>query len=226
MLAPASFGPNVTVQELWNNQKQVIFIYDDEPKYSQSYPGLWSGNTLSSYWANATDPNELKQKLDQNINQAFANGTSINQFFVVQSQLTPDTNTIKAAFNPFGNQPRSTKDLSNQIKCRLPQWIDEWTQKPVNIILHDFATPQTAHWVIQKNNPANLNIPLEHVACPKSTAIQDKFAQTAKTVVDTGVHTAKEVGSKIGHTAQETGSKIGSTAQKAGQKIKGLFHRR
>lgn len=149
LLAPASLTPQVTVGKLLENAKQLIFIYDASSTTAQQDPYLWQSYTLNSYWANSTNPLELKQKLDQHI----------------QSIFTPTS-------------------VNNQ---------------------YDFANEETASWIIRKNNPFLLNVPISYTPPP---SLKQKVANKAN---------------DLKQETQKTAASVKEEAKKAGQTIKHWF---
>lgn len=174
-------APRVTVQHLWNAGVQAIIIYEPKEEYekfTKIYPFLWPSNIFNSPWANEqTDTTALKQGLDKGIKEAEPHN---KKFHVTQAQLTPNTNTIKdGLLDRVHNKPRSLKDLALLVRCHLPEWIDSWVKegKRTNIIIHDFATPETADWIIKKNNPAYKEVNTPQPKCPQSTSLDAKLVQ-------------------------------------------------
>lgn len=131
-LTPKNYTPSITVQKLWSMKKQLIVIYNDK-NWVDKKDFLWSPNTIDSKWANTTDVKTLKERLD-----SYFDRRNPDQFFVLQSQLTPDENLIKKSLAPFYKGPQSLKDLAESVKKEIPTWLESWRDKSPNIIIADF----------------------------------------------------------------------------------------
>jgi len=64
LLVPAEKGINVTLNELWESDKQIITFYADEVLTSR-YPELWSREMIFSPWPNKQDIWSLKNSLEE-----------------------------------------------------------------------------------------------------------------------------------------------------------------
>ncbi|WP_240903726.1 phosphatidylinositol-specific phospholipase C domain-containing protein [Chengkuizengella sediminis] len=152
LLIPPSYGVNVTLDQLWNENKRVIVLYgSDHQRYTDTIDirniyaddfmsWIWDHRlNIQSDWANTTDVNVLKQKLDQSINSA-----DLNKFFVLQGVLTPDDDLIIDAvlggLDPFSAiGVDSLHDLARSANNEVPRWVlNDWANEPLNIIMLDW----------------------------------------------------------------------------------------
>jgi hypothetical protein len=120
-LIPATKTVNATLNELWQSNKQIIALYDDNESVIK-HQELWSQAAIFSPWPNKQDINNLKQslqnildgKLYNNKKQDFdcisptesCQSISKNKFFVLQGVLTPNAKLILDSYS-------STEDLEN-----------------------------------------------------------------------------------------------------------------
>lgn len=89
-IAPASYGANVTLGQMWQNHNQSILFWRDSA-VAASFPELlWDRNTfLSSTWYNQTDWSALEQNLTRGIADR-----PLGVFYVNQAVLTPNATMI------------------------------------------------------------------------------------------------------------------------------------
>ena len=78
----------VTLQNLWDQGKQVLVFYHSQIVHR--YPQLWPGEAIPSPWGNTVSQPTLLQFLEKN----FQRGRQANQFYVAQGVLTPDTKYV------------------------------------------------------------------------------------------------------------------------------------
>ncbi|WP_201763458.1 phosphatidylinositol-specific phospholipase C domain-containing protein [Chengkuizengella marina] len=152
LLIPSSYGVNVTLNQLWSENKRVIVLYgSDNQRYTNSIDirsiyandfssWLWDRRSnVQSDWANTTDVNVLKQRLDQSI--ASANS---NKFFVLQGVLTPSDDLIIDAvlggLDPFSAiGVHSLHELARSANNEVPRWVlNDWANEPLNIVMLDW----------------------------------------------------------------------------------------
>lgn len=148
-LVPKSLGPNATIEELWKHNKQVVLIYD----HSNVVKGddlIWARDAyLESYWTDTQNTMELKKKLDKHLEKRST--FYGNKLYVVQSQLTANTQMIKKSLNIFSKSPKSLLTLAKQVRPELKEWLDEWKNKKPNIIITDFADSKSAELILKLN---------------------------------------------------------------------------
>ncbi|XP_028582575.2 PI-PLC X domain-containing protein 2 [Podarcis muralis] len=129
-LCPKECVENVTLQNLWEKQQQVLIFYHH--CFYEQHPFLWPGNKIPAPWANTTNVHKLLQFLDTTRGERAKQGT----FHVSQAILTPRVKTIAR------NLIRGLKNTL--VHKNLPSILD-WVklQKPgvmgVNIITSDFV---------------------------------------------------------------------------------------
>ncbi|WP_214481846.1 phosphatidylinositol-specific phospholipase C domain-containing protein [Bacillus sp. SM2101] len=152
LLIPSSYGVHVPLEQLWNENKRVIVLYGtDHQRYTNTLDiralyddefnnWLWDRkSSMQSDWANTTDVEILKEKLNESIESA-----SQNKLFVLQGVLTADEDVIVDAvlggFDPFSaTGVNSLHDLVRLANNEIPSLVqNEWSSKPLNIIMLDW----------------------------------------------------------------------------------------
>nr|XP_060626628.1 PI-PLC X domain-containing protein 2 [Anolis sagrei ordinatus] len=135
---------DVTLERLWEKQKQVLIFYHHP--FCGEYPFLWPGNKMPAPWANTTNVHKLLQFLETTLGERETCGT----FHVSQAILTPRVKTIARHL---------IRGLKNTLVHRNLPFILNWvkSQKPgimgVNIITSDFVElVDFATTVISLNN--------------------------------------------------------------------------
>lgn len=126
-MVPASRSINVTPNQLWQNNEQIIALYDDKDTVSK-HPELWSQSAIFSPWANKQEVNDLKNSLQlildgnlfnndkQNFDCKKANDcekVSKDKLFVLQGILTPDTKVIVNNLSLFLSLKDAEEDYNN-----------------------------------------------------------------------------------------------------------------
>ncbi|KAM3836473.1 PI-PLC X domain-containing protein 2 isoform 1-T1 [Vipera latastei] len=129
-LCPKECVENVTLQNLWEKQQQVLVFYHHP--ICEIYPVLWTGNKMPAPWANTTNVHKLLQFLETTLNERAKHGS----FHVSQAILTPRVKTVARHLS---------RGLKNTLVHRNLPFILNWVklQKPgimgVNIITSDFV---------------------------------------------------------------------------------------
>lgn len=87
-LCPPARMQDLTLNKMWENNRQVVAIYHDSiiDKYAQ----FWSFSSIKSFWANTTDPDEMVSFLDN----AYHHPRNQDIFHCFQGVLTPRKKTI------------------------------------------------------------------------------------------------------------------------------------
>ena len=131
--APGSQGPNVTLQEMWENQKKVIVIYN-ETGVVHAHSHFWPPHYIHSPWPNTDDTNQLLEILKE---QSEASSVSENTFQVTQAVLTPTIKTISR------HVTCTLKDvLASECNRQVTEWLKTLrgtTSHKFNIIIADFV---------------------------------------------------------------------------------------
>lgn len=140
------------IKDLWQNKKQVFLIYDNYDIASK-YDYLLPTKSINSYWANKDSVNDLKEALDKNL----ANRKEDKkQFYVIQSQMTPNNSTIAKSYIPFTKNFDNLKQMADAVKNNLVSWLSEWRSHGPAIILLDFVNDETSNKIISLNTPKKL----------------------------------------------------------------------
>lgn len=146
-IVPKSYGANVPLQTLWNNDKRVIILYgqdhqntrpvvDLHTRYAAEFDSwIWDRNTfLDDPWPNTTDKAVLKSKLNQAISD---NEKSGNKLWKLQAVFTPDVGRIIAGTLNIGHS--SLHDLAQAANSNVMTWLnEEWADRKFNIIMLDY----------------------------------------------------------------------------------------
>ena len=131
--APGAQGPNVTLQEMWENEKKVIVIYN-ETGVVDAHSHFWPPNFINSPWPNTDDTKQLLEILKE---QSEASSVSENTFQVTQAVLTPTNRTI------LGHLTSTLKDvLASECNLQVTEWLKTLrgtTSHKFNIIIADFV---------------------------------------------------------------------------------------
>ena len=131
--APGAQGPNVTLQEMWENEKKVIVIYN-ETGVVDAHSHFWPPNFINSPWPNTDDTKQLLEILKE---QSEASSVSENTFQVTQAVLTPTNRTI------LGHLTSTLKDvLASECNRQVTEWLKTLrgtTSHKFNIIIADFV---------------------------------------------------------------------------------------
>ncbi|MCJ8292714.1 MAG: hypothetical protein HRT58_22360 [Crocinitomicaceae bacterium] len=131
-LIPQDKGVNVTLSELWKEGKSII-AFNAGPDISAYNINTWSEEYIQSTWTNTQNSSALKSALDKVIEKKPS-----DQFWVLQSILTPDTNTILNGLNP--KAPNSLKELATNFNPEVQSWLqNDWNKSGLNIIIIDWA---------------------------------------------------------------------------------------
>jgi hypothetical protein len=146
-LIPKPTGTIPTLGEIWQQQEQVALIYENDVVASQ-YEDIWSKANINSYWGNSDQLSILKHRLDQNI---LTQDRQSDQFFVIQSQLTPNSETIKAGLIACSAGYKSLKDMAQDVEKELPLWLGSWQHYKPAIIITDFSNNKINQQIINLN---------------------------------------------------------------------------
>ena len=131
--APGAQGPNVTLQEMWENEEKVIVIYN-ETGVVDAHPHFWSPHFIHSPWPNTDDTNQLLEILNK---QSKASRVSEDALQVTQALLTPQNLTIVK---------HVTSTLKHVLASKCNHQVTEWLKTlrgakshKFNIIIADFV---------------------------------------------------------------------------------------
>jgi hypothetical protein len=140
--------PISKVQDFWDRWRQAIIIYNnDEIANSNSF--VFPQYYIDSYWANSPDLFELKSRLDDNLNRLSYN---TDRLFVVQAQMSPNTDTIKnAILHPIDSLYKSLEDMAKGVKGVFSTWLQAWKNIGPAIIITDFVDENIAKQIIDLN---------------------------------------------------------------------------
>ncbi|MBW8308577.1 MAG: phosphatidylinositol-specific phospholipase C domain-containing protein [Candidatus Paracaedibacteraceae bacterium] len=146
-LISKSDGLALPIKTLWGHEKQVVLIYKKDD-IAAAYNEIFPRKSLDDYWANADNVSTLKIKLD-----AHLKGRQFNphQLYVIQSQMTPATNTITASLKPFSKGYKSLHQMAAAVQKEFPQWLNEWHAYGPAIVLVDFINKDIARQIVQLN---------------------------------------------------------------------------
>lgn len=133
-----------TLRELWDKKRQVIVIYENSIVHESNT--MWPADLIYSYWANAQKVDDLKSRLD---NELATRGNYPYAFYVVQSQLTPTTDTIRKSLGLFAEY-YSLKDMADAVQKHFPAWLNDWKITPA-IIITDFTDASVVEKIVTLN---------------------------------------------------------------------------
>ncbi|CAF0988469.1 unnamed protein product [Adineta steineri] len=138
-----------TLNYLWNNQQQVILLYERNRDQCSAYMDRIGHffQICQSPWPNTPRTDNLFLFLDEKVSVPRST-TCIN---VIQGQITPDTATIQN--NPFS----SLETHARETNRRLIEWLSLRQRDPslingVNVVICDFADQLFADTVIKLNH--------------------------------------------------------------------------
>jgi hypothetical protein len=131
LLAPATMGMDVTLNQLWATTYRIIIFYHD-PATVQVYPFLWSQSTIRSPWPNKQDVESLRSALKSYLPNRQP------PFFVLQGILTPTTDMITRGLVPYTGAPDSVLTLAEGVNPELESWLKGWTNQGINIVICDW----------------------------------------------------------------------------------------
>ncbi len=151
-IADLSNPQNVTFEKLWEENKQIIVVYQEDTTAGRY--GFGYGYNISSPWPNKQDARSLKQDLDYRIQSRPYTAKDSIQFFVLQCLLTPDTSTIVNGLIPFSRNPHSLDDFAVKVNPHIASWLSEWKASgKINIVIADFMDQNIARAIIKLNEP-------------------------------------------------------------------------
>lgn len=151
-LVPKSLGLDKPIKTLLAQGRQVILIYGDN-KIADQYDNIFSTNHIRAPWANKVTARDLKKALDDSLS---GRSKDKNQFYVIQSQLTPSTDTIKEALKkPFSDNFKSLEQMANAVKKELPLWINDWRKHGPTIIMTDYVDKDISEKIVNLNKSLN-----------------------------------------------------------------------
>ena len=115
IIAPPSFGTDVTLGQMRKANSQVIIFWTTK-ETAANYPSLlWDRTTyLSSTWYNLTKWKELKESLNQGIEKQ-----EKLKFFVNQAVLTPDAKLI------LSNLSSDLLSIGTKVNAKILQWYKQ-----------------------------------------------------------------------------------------------------
>ena len=148
-LSSKSMPLDTPIKKLWDQNKQVVLIYNDH-KIAQKHDFIFSKDIIDSYWANSDNLLDLKKRLDDNLKKRIQR---LDQLFVIQSQMTANTNIIFTSLKPFSKKYKSLKKMADSVEERLSLWLKEWYQHGPCIIMLDFTSKHTSEQIIRLNLP-------------------------------------------------------------------------
>ncbi len=137
---------NKPIRELWDANQRVVLIYNQNDIANQSK--LFSQRVIDSFWANADNLADLKTKLDNHLQ---GRSRSDKNLYVIQSQMTPTTETIKKGLRPFYKGYRSLKDMASAVDQYFDQWLVDWSNHKPSIIMTDFCNAEKSAAIIALN---------------------------------------------------------------------------
>lgn len=146
-LVSKSMGLSQPIKTLWEQGKQVILVYN-KSRIANQYEDIFPDNKINSYWTNTDNLSGLKNKLDKHLSNRKIN---LNEIYIIQSQMTANTDTIKSGLIPFSKGYKSLKDMAEAVYKELPGWLGEWHKKGPAIVLLDFTTQDTSKQIIALN---------------------------------------------------------------------------
>lgn len=190
-------SPSSTMNQIWATKRRVFLFFVDD-KYTVNDPQLWSNSMTTGGWTNTQRIDALERGLHQKIDERIAlvaagKGVS-DTFFSYSATLTPDGDTIGAAYNPinlaFLNKSVCTnlEGLAGSVKIFLPNWLATWKDKvALNFIDYDFVDPDMNKYII------NLNTLLGQSLTPPPIPAVDVCARYSCPTgfTDTGAHCLK-----------------------------------
>jgi len=135
--SPQNFTTSSTYHDFWNEGKQLIVFIDRANAHDIFHDIYWANQDISSPWPDATETNILIQKMEENLSTR-----DPKKFFVLQTQKTPNTNTILSGFNIFKSDPRNALEFTGNYQLKVSDWIFKnkvniW--KNGNIMIQDFV---------------------------------------------------------------------------------------
>ncbi|CAM3469165.1 MULTISPECIES: immunoglobulin-like domain-containing protein [Saccharibacillus] len=158
LMAPPSYGSDVSLKQLWDTNKRVIVLFGKDNQrngsslqssvrrtYSREFGSfLWERNAyLISNWKNTASTSALKPMLDAEVEARQSNRKSL---FVLQSVLTPSSDSISK--NPFGSIRSNAGGLNDQ----LIGWLrSDWRDKRLNVVLLDFFDQRFIDFSAERN---------------------------------------------------------------------------
>ncbi len=146
-LISKSDGLDLPIKALWSQGRQVVLIYKKD-NIAAAYNEVFPRSSLDDYWANADNIATLKMKLDAHLKRRQFNP---HQLYVIQSQLTPATNTITSSLKPFSKGYKSLRQMAAAVQKEFPHWLNEWHAYGPAIVLVDFINKEIAQQIVQLN---------------------------------------------------------------------------
>lgn len=129
------FTPESPYSAFWNAGKQVILSIDsNSPALDRDL--YWAQSKISSPWPNADNASDVINAMNKNLNQR-----STSQFFVLQSQKTPNSKNMVNGKLP-GTYPKSIKEFTGKDKNDILNWLQSnksALRQKGNIIIEDFS---------------------------------------------------------------------------------------
>ena len=129
-MLPNSAGFEVTMQEIWNQGKNVIVAYKDDATVS-AVPLLWRNDSIDSPWPEQWTDAGLKAWLIQHVI-----GKPQSRFWVLQGVITPNWPHIIAGF--LGG--KGLIDMGSALNPQVLRWLRDWRTggASLNIVMLDF----------------------------------------------------------------------------------------
>ncbi|CAM4968825.1 unnamed protein product [Rotaria socialis] len=137
-----------TLNYLWNNQQQVILLYEKHADQCTAYMNRIGHffQICQSPWPNTPRIDELFLFLDELVSKS----QPITCVNVIQGQITPDGGSIQSS--PFS----SLHAIAKETNRRLIEWLSHRKRDPslidgINVVICDFADPLFTDTVIMLN---------------------------------------------------------------------------
>lgn len=124
--------PKSPVSDYWDKGYQAVVLYHNPPIIPDYQGKLWGARWITSPWPEANDAEELRSKLEENVEKQHG-----GRFFVLQGILTPDVELIKEEILDSGGV--SIKSIALDCNCKVVDWVDgDFQKKSLNVVIIDF----------------------------------------------------------------------------------------
>lgn len=118
-------GPHVTLDDLWQMGKRVIFTFMD-PTVSDHTPWVWS--PLPQAWANAQLLDDLKTFLDAEMNKRFESP----RLWAAMAHLTP------TVWDLLFRSHVGVRGMTDRVSFSITRWLRQRWGHMANIVASDF----------------------------------------------------------------------------------------
>lgn len=118
-------GPHVTLDDLWQMGKRVIFTFND-PAVSDYTPWVWP--PLPQAWANAQLLDDLRSFLDSQMNKRFESP----RLWAAMAHLTP------TLWDLLFRSHVGVRGLADRVSFSITRWLRERWGHMANIVASDF----------------------------------------------------------------------------------------